>query len=212
MKRLRAWMVRLSGLFFKQRREQEMADEMESHLQLHIEDNLRAGMTPEEARREAMLKLGGLEQTKQIYRERGTVPALEALGHDVRFALRQLRKRPGFAFTAVLVLALGIGASTAIFSAVNPILFQPLPYPDPSRVMMLWEEQNDGSREAVCFGTFHGLQERNRSFESRGCDEAVAADDDRSRRAGAIRRPAGQRRLFPCAWRRAGAGPRLRCR
>ena len=123
-------------------------------------------MTPEEARREALLKLGGLEQTKQIYRERGTVPALEALGHDVRFAFRQLRKRPGFAFTAVLVLALGIGASTAIFSAVNPILFQPLPYPDPSRVMMLWEEQNDGSREAVCFGTFHGLQERNRSFEA----------------------------------------------
>ncbi|MGA7461158.1 MAG: ABC transporter permease [Candidatus Korobacteraceae bacterium] len=166
MKRLRAGMMRLSGMLFKQRREQEIADEMESHLQLHIEDNLRAGMTPEEARREALLKLGGLEQTKQSYRERGTVPALEALGHDVRFAFRQLRKKPGFAFTAVLVLALGIGASTAIFSAVNPILFQPLPYPDPSRVMMLWEEQSDGSREAVCFGTFHGLQERNRSFDA----------------------------------------------
>ncbi len=166
MKRLRAWMVRLAGVFFSRRREQEMADEMESHLQLHIADNLRAGMTPDEARRQALLRLGGLEQTKQIYRERGTVPALEALGHDVRFAFRQLRRNPGFAFTAAIVLALGISASTAIFSAVDPILFRPLPYPDPSRVMMLWEERNDGSREAVCFGTFHGLQERSQSFQA----------------------------------------------
>ncbi len=166
MKHLRAWILRLRGIFAQQRREQEMADEMESHLQLHIDDNLRAGMTPEEARREALVKLGGLEQTKQIYRERGTVPAFEALGHDLRFAFRQLRKKPGFAFTAILVLGLGIGASTAIFSAVDPILFQPLPYPDPGRVMMLWEQRGDGSREAVCFGTFHGLQERNRTFKS----------------------------------------------
>jgi len=166
MKRLRALILRLCGMFFKNRREQEIADEIESHLQLHIEDNLRAGMTLEQARREALLKLGGLEQTKQNYRERGTVPAFEALSHDVRFALRQLRKRPGFAFTAVLVLALGIGASTAIFSAVNPILFRPLPYPQARRIMMVWESRRGGAPFDAAFATFQGLSERTRSFES----------------------------------------------
>ena len=165
MKRLRSMIVRLAGVFSNRRREREIGDEIESHLQMHIDDRLRAGMTPEEARRDAILQLGGVEQTKQIYRERGTIPWFEALKHDVRFAVRQLRKRPGFAFTAVIVLSLGIGASTAIFSAVNPILFRPLPYPDPGRVMMLSEARADGSPEFVCFGTFQGLNQRNRSFE-----------------------------------------------
>ena len=166
MKQLRAWMLRLAGVFSKQRREREIADELESHLQMHIEDNLRAGMTGDEARRQAILHLGGLEQTKQTYRERGTVPFLEALGHDLRFAARQLRKNPGFACTAILVLALGIGASTAIFSAVNPILFRPLPYPDAGRVMMIWEMRSGGSPMEVTFGTFRGLSQRSRSFDA----------------------------------------------
>ena len=74
---------------------------------MHIDDNLRAGMTPEEARREALVKLGGLEQTKQAYRERGTVPFVRSLLHDVRFACARCAKKPGFAFTAVLVLGAG---------------------------------------------------------------------------------------------------------
>jgi len=102
MKRLRAWMFRLAGLLHTERQEQELADEMESHLQFHIEDNLNRGMTPEQARRDAILKLGGVEQTKQAYRERSTIPLIENLLQDARYAIRQMHKSPGFAITAIV--------------------------------------------------------------------------------------------------------------
>src|SRR5277367_535301 len=133
MKTLRATLARLAGIFSKRRREDDFAAEVEAHLQMQIEDNLRAGMSPVEARRIALVKLGGLEQTRQAYRERGTTPFVEGLLHDFRYALRQCRRDPSFAITAAIVLALGIGASAAIFSVVNPILFRPLPYPGAKR-------------------------------------------------------------------------------
>jgi len=140
MKLFRSWLKRLIGLSSNQRREQEFATELESHLQLHIDDNLRSGMTPEDARRNAVLKLGGLEPTRQAYRERGTIPLLETLVQDLRFALRQLRKSPGFTLTATLILALGIAASTAIFSFVDAALIKPLPYPNPNRLVAVTEK------------------------------------------------------------------------
>ena len=139
MKRLRALMVRLTGLLGGGRREQELADELDSHLQLNIDDNLRAGMTPEQARRDAVLRMGGVEPTKQAYRERGTLPVLENMLRDLRFAARQLRKNPGFTVTAVLMLALGLGASVAIFAFVDSALIKPLPYANPTRVMGVYE-------------------------------------------------------------------------
>src|SRR4029077_15433689 len=96
MRRLRALLLRLGGLLGKQPRERELADEMESHLQLHIEDNLRRGLSPAEARREAIMKLGGIEQTKEDYRERRGLPILETTFQDCRYALRLLQKNPGF--------------------------------------------------------------------------------------------------------------------
>ena len=166
MKKLRALALRVAGMFWKDRREQEFAAEIESHLQMQIEDNLRAGMAADEARRAALLKLGGMEQTKQAYRERGTMPLLESLLHDVRYARRQCRKNPGFTLTAVIVLALGIGASTAIFSAVYPILFRPLPYAGADRITMVWESRRGEQPMYAAFATFHGLSQRNRSFEA----------------------------------------------
>jgi len=139
MKRLRAWLVRLGGLWPSARRDRELTDEIEAHLQLHIDDNLRAGMRPEQARREAILKLGGVEPTKEAYRDRSTVPLLENLLRDARFAIRQLRKNPGFTCTAVLVLGLGICASVAIFAFVDATLINPLPYRDPARLVGLFE-------------------------------------------------------------------------
>jgi predicted permease len=135
MRRLRALFVRLSELFRKRRSERELAAELESHLQLHIEDNLRSGMTPEEARRKALVKLGGLEQTKEAYRERKSLPVVETLLRDFRHGLRMLRKNPGFTFVVVFTLALGIGANTAIFSVLESQLWRPLPFPDSERLV-----------------------------------------------------------------------------
>jgi hypothetical protein len=139
MKRVQAWLVRLAGLWPAARRERELADEIESHLQMHIDDNLRAGMLPGEARREAILKLGGVEPVKEAYRDRGTIPVVENLLRDTRYAIRQLRKNPGFTATAVLVLGLGVCASVAIFAFVDATFIKPLPYRDPARLVGLFE-------------------------------------------------------------------------
>ena len=138
MRELRAWCLRFAALFHKKQRDLELADELESHLQMHIEDNLRCGMNAAEARRQAIIKLGGIEQTKENYRERRGIRWFETLLQDVRFGLRLLCKNPGFTAVAVLTLGLGIGANTAIFSVVNAILLRPLPLADPGRIMVVW--------------------------------------------------------------------------
>src|SRR5437879_9722860 len=130
MRQLRAWFVRLGGLVCRNRSERNLVAEMESHLQMHIEDNLRAGMNPAQAKREALMKLGGVEQTKEIYRERRGLPLLETLLQDLRFALRMLLKNLGATTVMVFTLALAIGATTAIFSVVYGVLLRPLPYAD----------------------------------------------------------------------------------
>lgn len=102
MRTLRAWLVRFGGLFGRGRRERELAAELESPVQFHVEDNLRAGMPPEEARRQALIKLGGMDQTKELYRERRGLPGLESLLQDLRYAGRTLRQAPGFSVMAVM--------------------------------------------------------------------------------------------------------------
>ena len=138
MRPLRAWFIRCGGMFNKELRERELSAEMESHLQLHIEDNLCAGMSPAQARREAIMKLGGIEQTKENYRERRGLPLLEVFLQDLRFGTRMLRKNPGFTLVAVLTLALGISANATIFSFVNAVLYKRPPVYDPDRVLVVY--------------------------------------------------------------------------
>ncbi len=119
------------------RLDRDLAAEIESHLAHHIDDNLRAGMSPDEARRQALLKLGGIAQVQERYRETRGFPTLDRLTTDVRDAARGLLRAPGFAAVAILSLAFGIGANAAIFSAVNGLFFKPLAVDRPDRLVSI---------------------------------------------------------------------------
>ena len=166
MNRLRELLLRLTGIFRKQRREQDFAAEVDSHLQFHIDDNLRAGMAPAEARRQAILTLGGVEMTTQAYREQATVPFLETFMQDLRFAARQLRKNIGFTATAVLMLALGMCASIAIFAFVDAALIKPLPYPNPSRLVNVTESITMFPRANLSYYDYIDWKKMNKVFSS----------------------------------------------
>ncbi|MGB6193795.1 MAG: permease prefix domain 1-containing protein, partial [Terracidiphilus sp.] len=135
IRRLRAVFLRFGNLLRFHSVNAEIDAEIESHIAMHVDDGVRAGLTAEEARRQALIRLGGAEQTRQAWRETRTLPALERVAQDVRYALRGFRRNPVFTITAIVTLALGIGATTAVFSVVDRILFRPLPYAQGDRMV-----------------------------------------------------------------------------
>jgi putative ABC transport system permease protein len=169
MKAIRAFLFRLMGLVDKARRDRELAEELESHLQMQIEDNHRSGMTPGQARRAALLKSGGVEPAKEACRDRRGLPVLETTMRDLRHAARILRRSPAFTAAAVVSLALGIGATTVIFSVQKGILLAPLPYPEPDRLVAIWQKPpEEFRRQPLTSPDYFDYRERNRSFEEFG--------------------------------------------
>ena len=150
--------------------DREVAEELEVFLEQDAAERVAAGLSPEAARRAAQLEYGNRTQMREEVRSSGWENAVAAFFGDLRYAGRRLRRSPGFTAVAAITLALGLGASTAIFSAVYPILFAPLPYPQPGRILMVWDS-NGGERSDVTFHTWREVAQRNHSF-----DGVAAAD------------------------------------
>ena len=166
MEKLRALVQRFRGLFGSRRGDAEFAAELESHVVLDTEAGVRNGLTPEEARRQALIRLGGAEQARQVYRERGTLPWLEDLLHDLRFGLRMMVRNPGFTWVAVLTLAVGIGATTTAFTWINAVLLQPLSgVADPSRLVTVETVTSNGEWVPNSYPDFIDFRDRMKSFD-----------------------------------------------
>lgn len=169
MNKLRSTLTRFLNLFRNAgQHDHDLHAELRSHLQLHIDDNLAKGMSANEARRQAILQLGGLEQTVEAVRDQRSLPFMDSLLQDVRFALRLLRKSPGFTAVAMFTLALGIGANTATYSVSNTYLGNPASLPQADRVFMLMNlapGETEG-RSEVSPADFLDWRAQSRSFES----------------------------------------------
>src|SRR5882757_32647 len=156
----------LRNLFLSRRVEVDLDQEVHSHLEMLIAENIRAGLPPQEAQRAARIELGGIEQVKEQVREEGLGNWLHSVVSDCRYGLRQLRKNPGATAVMIFTLALAIGASTAIFSVVYGVLLRPLPYTEANRIMAVFEVSSEGHWVHLADPNFDDFRDQNRSFQA----------------------------------------------
>jgi putative ABC transport system permease protein len=165
---VRRCVLRVFGLFRRDRIESELADELNGHIDAHVDDNLRAGMTPAQARRDAMLKLGGVAPTRERQHDAASIRWFEDGWNDLRYSIRTLRKAPGFATVAVCTLALGIGANTAMFSILQSVLLRPLSYHYPDRLVAIWQRWTGVQTAALSLPEYLDYSERSRTMAIAG--------------------------------------------
>jgi len=156
----------LRNLLRTQQVESELDDEIASYVDAVTEEKIAMGFAPGEARRRALDECGGTEHVKQAVRNGRAGELVESVGQDIRFGVRQLRRNPGFAWTSIITLALGIGATTAIFSAVYALLLRPLPYPGSGRLMFICQHTKYDDMSALLGQDFVAAQTALRSFGS----------------------------------------------
>jgi hypothetical protein len=201
---------RIRAVFGHAGLDREFEHEAASHIQLAVDENLRRGMSEEDARREALVRFGGVLQSKERHRSARGLPLVEVAIQDLRYTVRTLRRDPGFALVAILMLGLGIGANAAVFSVVNEILLRPLPFKEPQQ--LVWIEQDKGrsglSSLTYSVDAYEGFRARSRSFEDVTGYFAFSTPDNFPlgwpRRSVAGHGDAGPRKLLPGAWCRAG--------
>lgn len=175
MRKLRAFWMRLIGLFSRNG-QQDFDAELEFHLEQHIEDGIRSGLSANEARRRALVRLGGVEQTRQAWRDRRGLPWLEASGRDLAYAMRWLLKHPTVTCAAILSIGLGIGANVTIFSMINRFVLHPPPVGDPARLVAIETSKGGSFSSEMSKPLYEVLRDQMRSFSGvAACYELVPA-------------------------------------
>lgn len=175
MSTLRFWLARLWGTFASRRRTRELAEELDAHLALAIEEKMRAGMSYDEARRLALIESGGIASAREAYRDQLGIPALQRLGQALRHAARALRRSPGYAAAVVLSLALGVGVNTALFTVIEAVLLRPLPFADPHQLVAIGQRDSERTSWMVMGPDFPVWAAGTQTLESVAAFEAYHA-------------------------------------
>jgi len=165
MKSLRRFFARLTSFMARRAQDERLREEIEEHIALQTAENIRAGLSPVEARRQAMLKFGGVEAIKQDYRARRGLPFVENVVQDVRFALRSLRRTPGLTTFVIITLALGIGMTSATFSMVDALIFRPYPVPHPSAIVTLVSTTHDSPFDDFSYREYLDIRDKTNSYD-----------------------------------------------
>src|SRR6202162_2997693 len=165
MKSLRRFFSRLASLVTRRVQDERLREEINEHIALQTAENIRAGLSPVEARRQALLKFGGVEAIKQDYRARRGLPFVENVVQDVRFALRSLRHTPGLTAFVAITLALGIGMTSATFSMVDGLIFRPYPVPHPGNVVTLVSTTHDSPFDDFSYREYLDIRDKTMSYD-----------------------------------------------